>query len=199
LKLELKEKELKQRESRNESLRFLAEAAKGKMKLAQEQLKLQIHMANPNSAASRSYFARMTSKFCVEDADQSIVADDTFDEEEVDDDDEDDIEVTEVRFLPLPRLPDTQRLAASLVNAAAAAAAAAQRSNGSDSNEEEYDDDEEDSIDYVAGDLRNFMRGHQRTMPVINFDLIKGSDFDEDKSPQRELPPPPEDSQLTTG
>jgi len=36
-------------------------------------------------------------------------------------------------------------------------------------------------------------------MPVINFDLIKGSDLDEDKSPQRELPPPPEDSQLTTG
>ena len=191
LKLELKEKELKQRESRNESLRFLAEAAKDKMKLAQEQLKLQIYMANPNSAASRSYFARMTSKFCAEDADQSIVADDTFDEEEVDDDDEDNIEVTEVR---LPRLPDTERLAASLVNTAAAA----QRSNGSDSNEEEYDD-EEDSIDYVAGDLRNFMRGHQRTMPVINFDLIKGSDLDEDKSPQRELPPPPEDSQLTTG
>jgi hypothetical protein len=34
----------------------------------------------------------MTSKFCAEDADQSIVADDTFDEEEVDDDDEDNIQ-----------------------------------------------------------------------------------------------------------
>jgi hypothetical protein len=45
------------------------------------------------------------------------VADDTFDEEENDDDD-DDIEVTEVRF---PKLPDTQRLATSLVHAAATA------------------------------------------------------------------------------
>jgi hypothetical protein len=103
MKLGLKEKEVQQRESRNESLRFLAKAAVDKAKVAREQLTLQIYQANPNSAPSRAYFARMLNKFCAKDKDHSIVADDTFEKEEIDDDD-DDIEVIEVR---LPRLPDT--------------------------------------------------------------------------------------------
>jgi hypothetical protein len=196
MKLELKETELQQRESRNESLRFLAKAAVDKAKVAREQLKLQIYQANPNSAPSRAYFARMLNKFCAEDEDQSNVADDTFDEEEIDDDD-DDIEVTEVRF---PRLPDTQRLATSLVNAAATA----QRNIEASENEEDNDDD---SIDYVAGELRKFLHG-QYKMPVLNLNLIKASDFDGDEEEHESTPPPPagphklpppEDSQLTTG
>ena len=124
-------------------------------------------------------------------SDESIVADDTFDVEEIDDDDDDDdIEVTEVR---LPRLPDTQRLAASLVDAAAVA----QRYTDVSNNHEEDDDD---SIDFVAGNLRNFLHGgHQIPVP-LNLNLIKGSDFDhgDEEESESPRPPPPEDSQLTT-
>ncbi len=61
----------------------------------------------------------MTSKICAKNADQSIATDWIFDKEEVGNNNEDGIVVTEVC---LPRLPDTQRLAAASLFYAAAAA-----------------------------------------------------------------------------
>ena len=138
--------------------------------LAKEQLMMQLFLANPHSVAAIAFFAakaREYSAVVVTTPNNVPVSfDDNVEEEEPD----------------FGKLPDTQKLVGSLLDAAAAAATY----DDEGMNEDSIHDDE-DYEDETYFNARKWLE--KNAPPIIDLTLLRGSDFSDDEK-ENDAPPP---------